>query len=68
MSCRAVNGRVYKNDPTVMAWDLMNEPRCTGCADSVQTWIANMSAFIKSIDSNHMVRDISILAIFKPIL
>ena len=52
---RAVNGRTYKSDPTIMAWDLMNEPRCTGCAAAVQTWIATMAAFLKSIDPNHMV-------------
>ena len=52
----AVNGRTYKSDPVIMAWDLMNEPRCTGCAAAVQTWIATMAAFLKSIDPNHMVR------------
>ncbi len=50
-----MNGRTYKSDPTIMAWDLMNEPRCTGCAAAVQTWIATMAAFLKSIDTNHMV-------------
>ena len=24
----SVNGRVYKDDPTIFAWGLLNEPRC----------------------------------------
>ena len=24
----SVNGRVYRDDPTIMAWGLLNEPRC----------------------------------------
>lgn len=46
----------YKNEPTIMAWELANEPRCNACAASVlSTWASTMSAYIKSIDSNHLV-------------
>ena len=27
-----VNGRTYARDPTIFAWDLLNEARCQGCA------------------------------------
>lgn len=27
----SINGRVYRDDPTIMAFDLLNEPRCVGC-------------------------------------
>ena len=27
-----VNGRRYSEDPTIFAWDLLNEPRCKGSA------------------------------------
>jgi len=50
------NGRIYKTDPTIFAWELANEPRSgdrTG--QLVRGWIAEMAAYIKSIDSNHMV-------------
>ncbi len=25
-----INGRVYRDDPTILAYDLINEPRCEG--------------------------------------
>ena len=59
-----VTGVVYKNDPTIFAWELANEPRCinaslptsgTCTADTLTGWAGEMSTFIKSIDRNHMV-------------
>ena len=37
--------------------DLINEPRCDSpnCAPKVQAWIEKQSAYLKSIDSNHLV-------------
>ncbi|GMH40074.1 hypothetical protein BSKO_07978 [Bryopsis sp. KO-2023] len=51
----SINGRVYRDDPTIMAWNLINEPRCTGCPDAVQAWIDEMAPFVKSLDSNHLL-------------
>ncbi|PPE02573.1 hypothetical protein GOBAR_DD00398 [Gossypium barbadense] len=47
----------YKNDPTIFAWELMNEPRCTSdpSGDTLQSWIAEMAAYVKSLDAKHMV-------------
>jgi len=46
----------YKNSTAVFAWELCNEPRCTGCDTSVITeWATTTSAYIKSLDSNHLV-------------
>ncbi|KAK2766122.1 hypothetical protein FQN54_007637 [Arachnomyces sp. PD_36] len=46
----------YKNSTAIYAWELGNEPRCTGCEASVITkWATTMSAYIKSLDSDHMV-------------
>ncbi|KZV63769.1 glycoside hydrolase family 5 protein [Peniophora sp. CONT] len=54
----------YLNEPTILAWELMNEPRCSGSTSvasssctpaTITNWATEMSAFIKSIDSNHMV-------------
>lgn len=56
---------VYKDDPTIFAWELANEPRCRNfgkfdrpqdCkADTITAWVKEMSAHIKSLDPNHMV-------------
>ncbi|KAJ7278386.1 CEL4a mannanase [Mycena rebaudengoi] len=54
----------YVNEPGIMAWELANEPRCKGsntgtsaaCTPATITaWASNLSAFIKTIDSNHLV-------------
>lgn len=39
------------------AADLINEPRCDmpNCKGNVQNWIQTQSAYLKSIDSNHLV-------------
>ncbi|KAG8893560.1 hypothetical protein FRC00_010355, partial [Tulasnella sp. 408] len=54
----------YKNEPGILAWELANEPRCIGSTGTmsgtcttatITSWINTMSAYIKSIDSNHLV-------------
>src|ERR1700712_1571677 len=46
----------YKSSTAIFAWELANEPRCNGCATSVITnWATSTSAYIKSLDSNHLV-------------
>lgn len=46
----------YKTSTAVFAWELANEPRCTGCDSSIiYDWAKSTSAYIKSLDSNHMV-------------
>jgi hypothetical protein len=46
----------YKASTSIFAWELANEPRCPGCATSVITnWATSISAYIKSLDSTHMV-------------
>lgn len=52
-------GVKYKDDPTIFSWELANEPRCesdAGCENNtVVKWATEMSAYVKSIDSNHML-------------
>jgi mannan endo-1,4-beta-mannosidase len=51
------NGKVYKDDPTIMAWELANEARATSdvSGDKLQSWIEEMSAYVKSVDSKHLL-------------
>ncbi|KAM7517199.1 hypothetical protein LguiA_006782 [Lonicera macranthoides] len=53
----SINGIAYKDDPTIMAWELMNEPRCTSdpSGRTIQAWITEMASYLKSIDSNHLL-------------
>jgi mannan endo-1,4-beta-mannosidase len=51
-----INGRIYSEDPTIMAWDLLNEPRCDGCPEgTIADWYTEMAEFVKGIDANHLV-------------
>ncbi|MER9159247.1 cellulase family glycosylhydrolase [Mesorhizobium sp. M0778] len=49
-----LTGLVYRDDPTIMAWELMNEGNARPEALRL-AWTAEMSAYVKSLDSNHLV-------------
>ncbi len=49
-----LTGVLYKDDPTIFAWDLINEGNAIP-QELRLSWTREMSAFVKSIDSNHMV-------------
>ncbi|XP_042013771.1 mannan endo-1,4-beta-mannosidase 6 isoform X1 [Salvia splendens] len=48
----------YKDDPTIFAWELINEPRCESdpSGDKLQAWIEEMSVYVKSIDPKHLLQ------------
>ncbi|GAA0143148.1 hypothetical protein LIER_03901 [Lithospermum erythrorhizon] len=52
-----ITGIEYRDDPTIFGWELINEPRCITDAsgDTLQDWIVEMSTFVKSIDSRHLI-------------
>jgi mannan endo-1,4-beta-mannosidase len=52
-----INGKQYTDDPAIMAWEIMNEPRPMQMSNlpAFQTWMAHVSAYIKSIDKNHLL-------------
>ncbi|KAF8175051.1 CEL4a mannanase [Mycena galopus ATCC 62051] len=54
----------YLTENTIMAWELANEPRCAGSntvasasctSTTITNWASQISAFIKSLDPNHLV-------------
>ncbi|GAV71761.1 Cellulase domain-containing protein [Cephalotus follicularis] len=53
----SLTGIAYKDDPTIMAWELMNEPRCYSdlSGRTIQAWITEMASYLKSIDGNHLL-------------
>lgn len=60
-----LTGVVYRDDPTIFAWELANEPRCRNhgrydrpqecTTGTITSWAREMSDYIKSLDPNHLV-------------
>ena len=58
----ALTGVAYRDDPTILSWQLANEPR-PGGSDAVAAralpaflrWIETTAALIKTLDPNHLV-------------
>lgn len=58
-------GLKYKDDPTIMTWELANEPRCVGggaypkdpgCGvETLLPWVKDISEHIQSVDNKHLV-------------
>jgi len=61
----AVNGRLYRDDPTILAWILVNEPISAPfnypvrppevAAVELRDWFQEMALHMKALDSNHLV-------------
>lgn len=51
-----VNGRLYRQDTTIFAWDLANEPELTYFTNTeINNWEREAVAYIKKIDPDHLV-------------
>jgi mannan endo-1,4-beta-mannosidase len=51
-----VTGLLYRDDPTIMGYELMNEAQApTARWAARRAWVAEMSAYIKSLDPDHLV-------------
>ncbi|XP_027351986.1 mannan endo-1,4-beta-mannosidase 7-like isoform X2 [Abrus precatorius] len=53
----SITGVVYKDDPAIFAWELMNEPRSQhdNSGKIIQEWVTEMAAYVKSIDRIHLL-------------
>jgi len=56
------SGVKYKDEPTIFAWELMNEPRYQDVSAeenvsgaTLRAWVDEMGAYIKGIDPNHLL-------------
>jgi len=47
-----ITGTIYKDDKAILAWELGNE-----IWQAPPEWIAEMAAFVKSLDGNHLLND-----------
>src|SRR6476646_705983 len=51
-----VTGVIYRDDPNILGWELMNEAQAvTNRWQERRAWIAEMSAYLKSLDPNHLI-------------
>ena len=53
----SVNGIPYKQDKTIMAWEVANEPRIWNVENekAFTNWLNEVASTIKSIDQNHLL-------------
>ena len=51
-----ITGTLYRDDPNIFGWELINEGQAmTGRWGERRAWIAEMSAYLKSLDPNHII-------------
>lgn len=50
-----VTGVPYRDDPTIMAWQLANEPRGFANSEAYVRWVNRAAGLLQSLDGNHLV-------------
>ncbi|MDB2272608.1 cellulase family glycosylhydrolase [Halorubrum ezzemoulense] len=50
-----ITGQEYRNDPTILMWELANEPRITEDHSPLVSWANATASFLKELDQNHLV-------------
>jgi hypothetical protein len=50
----SITGVAYKNDPTILAWDIMNEPRAAN-PQVIASWTNTIASYLREQDNNHLI-------------
>ncbi|MDY6777121.1 MAG: cellulase family glycosylhydrolase [Candidatus Nanohaloarchaea archaeon] len=50
-----ITGRKYREDPTVLMWELANEPRFDQDYQGFLSWVEDSAEYIHNLDGNHLV-------------
>jgi hypothetical protein len=55
-----INGRLYRDDPTIFGWDIMGEPSGYPTSPAltlpqIKDWFEQTASYVKSLDPNHLV-------------
>jgi mannan endo-1,4-beta-mannosidase len=50
-----ITGTLYREDPVIMTWELMNEPRGSNNIPGMQKWIDKTTTLIRQLDPNHLI-------------
>ncbi|WP_375418269.1 cellulase family glycosylhydrolase [uncultured Hymenobacter sp.] len=53
----SISGRKYVDEPAIMAWEIINEPRPMqpAAVPAFEAWMRQTAALIKSLDKNHLL-------------
>ena len=51
----SITNQAYVNDPTIMAWQIANEPRGMLKARAYRKWIKKTAQLIRSLDAKHLI-------------
>ncbi len=50
-----VTGTIYKDDPAIFAWELINEPYEINGGQEFANWVNKVGTYVKTLDPNHML-------------
>ncbi|KAK3229733.1 hypothetical protein Dsin_001614 [Dipteronia sinensis] len=52
-----ITGIAYKDELAIMAWELINEPRCQSdySGKTLNGWVQEMASYLKSFDKRHLL-------------
>ncbi len=57
MRINSVSGVIYRDDPTIFAWELINEASAVTAhdEDTLLAWVQAQARYVRSLDPNHLI-------------